>query len=246
MSGHSKWSTIKRKKAKVDAERGKTFTRLIKEITTAARQGGGDENANTRLRSAVLAAKSANMPQTNIERAIKKGTGELPGVVYEEKTYEGYGAGGVAILIETLTDNTNRTTSDVRHLLSKHGGSLGENGCVAWMFEKKGLIAVNKNASEEETLMDIAIEAGAEDLTVEEDVYEIVTLPDQFVAVKEALEKANIPLDSEEITMIPKTTVKVEGKSAEQVLRLMEALEDNEDVQNVHSNFDIDESDLEV
>ncbi|MBN2105456.1 YebC/PmpR family DNA-binding transcriptional regulator [bacterium] len=246
MSGHSKWSTIKRKKAKVDAERGKTFTKLIKEITTAARQGGGDENANTRLRSAVMAAKAANMPQANIERAIKKGTGELPGVVYEEKTYEGYGAGGVAILIDTLTDNTNRTTSDVRHLLSKHGGSLGENGCVAWMFEKKGLIVIDKNKSEEELLMDIAIEAGAEDLTIEEDVYEIITLPDQFIAVKEALGKAKIPLASDEITMIPKTTVKIEGKAAEQVLRLMEALEENEDIQHVYSNFDIDEADLEA
>jgi len=246
MSGHSKWSTIKRKKAKVDAERGKIFTKLIKEITTSARQGGGDENSNARLRSAVMAAKAANMPQANIERAIKKGTGELPGVVYEEKTYEGYGPEGVAILIDTLTDNTNRTTSDVRHLLSKHGGSLGENGCVAWMFEKKGLIAVSKETVQEETLMDIAIDAGAEDITAEEDVFEVVTLPDDFHKVKEALEKENITTVSDEITMIPKTTVKVEGKSAEQVLKLMDALEDNEDIQAVYSNFDIDEADLEA
>jgi YebC/PmpR family DNA-binding regulatory protein len=244
MSGHSKWSTIKRKKAKIDAERGKVFTKLIKEITTAARQGGGDEDANPRLRSALLAAKAANMPLANIERAVKKGTGELPGVIYEEKTYEGYGTNGVAIMIDTLTDNTNRTTSDVRHLLSKYGGSLGENGCVSWMFEKKGYLTVNREDIEEEVLMDIAIEAGAEDIGSEEDIYEIITMPDNFLAVKEALEKANISASSAELTMIPKTMIKIGGKAAESVLKLMDALEDNEDVQQVYSNFDIEETEI--
>ena len=242
MSGHSKWSTIKRKKEKADAERGKTFTKFIKEITTAARIGGGDENANPRLRSAVLAAKSANMPHSNIEKAIKKGTGELPGVVYEEKSYEGYGPGGVAILIDTLTDNTNRTTSDVRHLLTKYQGNLGETGCVSWMFEKKGLIAVKKTDCEEERLMDIVLDAGAEDMTSEEDVYEIISPPEQFMTVKEALDSNQIATVSAEIAMLPKTSVKVEGKQLEQVLKLLEALDDSDDVQQVHSNFDMDDS----
>ena len=241
MSGHSKWSTIKRKKGKADAERGKIFTKLIKEITQAARQGGGDENANPRLRSAVLAAKSANMPQTNIERAIKKGTGELPGVTYEEKSYEGYGPGGVAVMIDALTDNTNRTTGEVRHLLSKYNGNLGETGCVGWMFEKKGLIVINTSDCDEEKLMDIALEAGADDISTEEDVFEVLTSPDDFVAVKEALDAASIPVVSAEVTMLPQNTVKVEGKQAEQVLKLMDALEDNDDVQQVYANFDIDE-----
>ena len=244
MSGHSKWSTIKRKKEKADAERGKIFTKLIREITTAARQGGGDENANPRLRTAILAAKAANMPQANIEKAIKKGTGELPGVVYEEKTYEGYGPGGVAIMIDTLTDNTNRTTSEVRHILTKHQGNLGESGCVSWMFEKKGLIAVNRQDCDEDKLMEVVLEAGAEDMTTEEDVYEIISLPENFTRVKEALDASNIPTVSAEITMIPKTTVKVDGKQAEQILKLMEALEDSDDVQQVYSNFDIDEKDI--
>lgn len=245
MSGHSKWNTIKRKKEKADAERGKIFTKFIKEITTAARMGGGDENANPRLRSAILAAKSANMPQANIEKAIKKGTGELPGVVYEEKSYEGYGPGGVAILIDTLTDNTNRTTSDVRHALTKYQGNLGESGCVSWMFEKKGLIAVKQQDCDEERLMDISLDAGAEDITVEDDVYEIVTQPDHFTKVKEALDSNEIPTVSAEITMLPKTTVKVEGKQLEQVFKLMEALEDSDDIQQVYSNFDMDDSDHE-
>ncbi len=244
MSGHSKWSTIKRKKEKADAERGKIFTKLIREITTAARQGGGDESANPRLRTAILAAKAANMPQANIEKAIKKGTGELPGVVYEEKTYEGYGPGGVAIMIDTLTDNTNRTTSEVRHILTKHQGNLGESGCVSWMFEKKGLIAVNRQDCDEDKLMEVVLEAGAEDMTTEEDVYEIISLPENFTRVKEALDASNIPTVSAEITMIPKTTVKVDGKQAEQILKLMEALEDSDDVQQVYSNFDIDEKDI--
>lgn len=239
MSGHSKWSTIKRKKAAKDAERGKVFTKLIKEITTAARQGGGDETSNTRLRSAVLAAKDANMPQQNIDRAIKKGTGELPGVVYEEKTYEGYGPGGVAILIDALTDNTNRTTAEVRHILSRYNGNLGESGCVAWMFEKKGLITVHVNDCTEDRLMEIVVEAGAEDVMRDEDEYEIITAPDDFNHVMQALKDANVPTVSAEITMVPKSTITVEGKYAEQVLRLMEALDDNDDIQQVYSNFDL-------
>jgi YebC/PmpR family DNA-binding regulatory protein len=241
MSGHSKWSTIKHKKEKIDAERGKVFTRLIREITTAARQGGGDELANPRLRTAVLAAKAANMSLANIDRAVKKGTGELPGVVYEEKTYEGYGPGGVAVLIETQTENTNRTTSDVRHLLSKHGGNLGEGGCVSWMFEKKGLFVVLVTACEEERLMELVLEAGGEDLSRVDDVFEIITPPEMFTQVKAALDGQSIPIESSEITMIPKTTIKVTGKQAEQNLRLMESLEEYDDVQHVYSNFDIDE-----
>jgi YebC/PmpR family DNA-binding regulatory protein len=246
MSGHSKWSTIKHKKEKIDAERGKIFTRLIREITTAARQGGGDELANPRLRTAVLAAKGANMPLANIDRAIKKGTGELPGVVYEEKTYEGYGPGGVAVLIETQTENNNRTTSDVRHLLSKHGGNLGEGGCVSWMFEKKGLFIVPASACEEDRLMELVLEAGGEDLSRVDDVFEIITPPEAFNQVKAALEGQSLPVESSEITMIPKTTIKVSGKQAEQNLRLMESLEEYDDVQHVYSNFDIDEKEAQL
>jgi YebC/PmpR family DNA-binding regulatory protein len=244
MSGHSKWSTIKHKKAKIDAERGKVFTKLIREITTAARQGGGDENANPRLRSALLAAKAANMPAANVERAVKKGTGELPGVVYEEKIYEGYGPGGVAVMIQTLTDNPNRTTSEVRHELTRHAGNMGESGCVSWMFENKGLIFVNKTDCGEDRLMELALDAGADDMTVEEESYEIVCPPALFNKVKEILEAQKIPITSSEITYVPKTSVKVEGKQVEQVLKLMEALEELDDVQNVHSNFDIDMKEL--
>ena len=246
MSGHSKWSTIKRKKEKADAQRGKIFTKFIREITTAARLGGGDEDSNPRLRSAVIAAKSANMPASNIEKAIQKGTGELPGVVYEEKSYEGYGPGGVAILIDTLTDNTNRTTSEVRHLLTKYSGNLGEAGCVSWMFDKKGLIAIDRASCDEERLMDLILEAGAEDMTVEDDVYEILTDPDDFANVKEAIDEAQIPTQSAEITRIPKSTVKVEGNQAQQTLKLMEALEESDDIQQVYSNFDIDEKEAET
>ncbi|RKY76103.1 YebC/PmpR family DNA-binding transcriptional regulator [candidate division KSB1 bacterium] len=240
MSGHSKWSTIKRKKAKVDAQKGKIFTKLIKEIITAAREGGGDETCNPRLRVAVDAAKAANMPHANIEKAIKRGTGELPGVVYEERVYEGYGPGGVAIMVETLTDNINRTTAEVRHLLSKYNGNLGENNCVSWMFEKKGVFIVGKDACEEERLMEIVLEAGADDLSGDEEVYEIECAPEEFNNVKTALEKENIPILSAEITMNPKNSVKVEGKDLEQVLKLLDALEDNDDVQKVHSNFEFD------
>jgi len=245
MSGHSKWSTIKRKKAKEDAKRGQVFTKLIREITTAARLGGGDEETNPRLRSAIDDAKSANMPQSNIERAIKKGTGELPGVVYEEKIYEGYGPGGVAIMIDTLTDNNNRTTSEVRHILTKYNGNLGESGCVSWMFDKKGLLTVNKNEIGEDELMELVLEAGAEDMSTEEDVYEIVTSPEDFDQVKEKIKAKGVSLVSSELTMIPKNTVKVEGKEVKSVLALMDSLDECDDVQKVYSNFDIDESEIE-
>jgi YebC/PmpR family DNA-binding regulatory protein len=242
MSGHSKWSTIKHKKGKKDAERGKIFTKLIKEITTAARQGGGDEGSNPRLRTAVLAAKAVNMPIANIDRAVKKGTGELPGVSYEEKTYEGYGPGGIAIMIESLTDNTNRTTSEIRHLLTRYGGNLGELGCVSWMFAKKGLILVNRQGLEEDRLMELSLDAGAEDMSTEQDVFEIITAPDALEKVRQALEAGKVPVASAEITMIPSTTIRLEGKQAEQMLKLMEMLDDYEDVQHVYANFDIDES----
>ncbi|HEX9653602.1 MAG TPA: YebC/PmpR family DNA-binding transcriptional regulator [bacterium] len=245
MSGHSKWATIKRKKAKIDAERGKLFTRLIKDITIAAREGGGDESSNPRLRSAVLAAKGANMPAANIDRAIKKGTGELPGVVYEEGVLEGYGPGGVAIYIEVLTDNRKRTVADVRHIITKYGGNLAESGAVAWTFEKKGLITVPKSASTEDDLFMVVTDAGAEDLKTETDAFEITTSIDALEKVKHALESSKIKYDSAHVTMLPKNTIKVEGKEAEQLLRLMDMLEDNEDVQNIYSNFDIDISVME-
>jgi len=240
MSGHSKWATIKRKKAKTDAQRGKVFTKLIKEIIVAARQGGGDESSNARLRSAIIAARAANMPVANIERAIKKGTGELEGQSYEEVTYEGYGPGGAAILIETLTDNKNRTVADLRHHLSKHGGNLGESGCVAWMFEKKGLISINAQAVDEDELMMLILDAGAEDLKLEDGSFEIYCSPENFEAVKSALEQSQHTIESAEITMLPKNTVKIEGAQADKLLKLMEILEDHDDVQQVYSNFDID------
>lgn len=246
MSGHSKWSTIKHKKAAQDAKRGKVFTKLIKEITVAARLGGGDPGANPRLRAAIAAAKAANMPKNNIERAIKKGTGELEGVSYEEVTYEGYGPGGVAVLVETITDNRQRTVADIRHIFSKRGGSLGEPGSVAWMFEKKGLIVVEKDKAEEETLLDLALEAGAEDLKEQETEWEVITEPGAFEQVKAALEQAGMPLESAEITMVPINTVKVEDEQkAVQLMRLMESLEDNDDVQHVYANFDIPDQILE-
>jgi len=245
MSGHSKWSTIKRKKGKADAERGKIFTRLIKDITVAARNGGGDETANPRLRSAVAVAKSANMPSTNIERAIKKGTGELPGVIYEEGTLEGYGPAGVALYIEILTDNRNRTVADVRHSLTKYGGNLAESGAVAWMFEKKGLITVPSEGLDEEAILMAVMEAGAEDLKSEEGFFEIVSSTEDLVKVKETLESSGIKYDSANLTMYPKNTIKVEGNHAESLLKILDALEDLDDVQNVYSNFDIDMSVLE-
>lgn len=245
MSGHSKWSTIKRKKGKADAERGKIFTRLIKDITMAARNGGGDETANPRLRSAVAAAKTANMPSSNIDRAIKKGTGDLPGVVYEEGVLEGYGPAGVALYIEILTDNRNRTVADVRHSLTKHGGNLAESGAVAWMFEKKGLITIPSEGLNEEELLLVVMDAGAEDLKSEEGFFEIVSSTEDLEKVKATLESSGIKYDSANLTMYPKNTIKLEGNHAESLLKILDTLEDLDDVQNVYSNFDIDMSVLE-
>jgi len=241
MSGHSKWSSIKHKKGAADAKRGRVFTRLIKEITVAARMGGGDPNANPRLRTAILAAKSENMPKDNIERGIKKGTGELEGVSYEENTYEGYGPGGAAVFIESLTDNKNRAVADIRHIFSKNGGNLGENGCVAWMFDKKGYILIEKNGADEETIMEVSIEAGAEDVREEESCFEVISTPDDFEAVKAAIETAAIPFQEAEVTMLPQSSANLQGKEAEQMIRLMDALEDCEDVQKVYTNADIPE-----
>jgi len=241
MSGHSKWSSIKHKKGATDAKRGKIFTKLIKEITVAARMGGGDPDANPRMRTAIAAAKSENMPKDNIERAIKKGTGELEGVNYEESTYEGYGPGGAAVFIESVTDNKNRAVADIRHIFSKHGGNLGENGCVAWMFDKKGYIAIEKKAVNEDSLMETAIEAGAEDVREDNGSFEIITEPDDFESVKTAIDKAAIPSIDAEITMLPQSTTNLEGKQALQMVKLMEALDDCDDVQKVYTNADIPE-----
>ena len=240
MSGHSKWSTIKRKKGANDAKRGKIFTKLIKEITIAARMGGGDPDGNPRLRSAIIAAKAENMPKDNIERAIKKGTGDLEGAAYEEILYEGYGPGGVAVLVETMTDNKNRTVADVRHFFAKSGGNLGESGCVAWMFDKKGSIIVDREGVDEDELMEVAIEAGAEDVIEEETTFQILTEPDDFNAVVAALDDKGIRYAEASISMIPKNTIEVtEEKTARSLLKLLDNLEDNDDVQKVHANFDI-------
>ena len=240
MSGHSKWATTRRKKAAIDSKRGKMFTKITKEITVAARMGGGDADGNPRLRTAIDKARGVSMPQDNIKRAIQKGTGELPGVAYEEVTYEGYGPNGVAIFIEVMTDNRNRTVSEIRHALEKLGKGMGENGCVSWMFHKKGSIVVNKGAADEEKLMELALEAGAEDMQVEDDTFVITTVPGDFEKVKKALDAAGIAQEVAEVTMVPQTYVKLEGqKEAAQMMRLMEALEDNDDVQNVYANFDI-------
>lgn len=239
MSGHSKWSSIKHKKAATDAKRGKIFTKLIKEITVAARMGGGDMDANPRLRTAVQAAKSENMPKDNIERAIKKGTGELEGVNYEESIYEGYGPGGAAVLVESLTDNKNRTVADIRSIFGKNGGNLGENGCVAWMFDKKGYIAIESKSVDEDVLMEAALDAGAEDIKEDNSNYEIITAPADFEAVKDAIDKASIPYIDAEVTMLPQTTANLAGREAEQMVRLMEMLEDCDDVQKVYTNADI-------
>ncbi len=241
MSGHSKWSTIKRKKGAADAKRGKIFTKLIKEITVAARMGGGDPEANPRLRTAIAAAKSENMPKDNITRAIKKGTGELEGVNYEESTYEGYGPGGVAILVESLTDNKNRAVADIRHIFNKHGGNLGENGCVSWMFDKKGYINIEKSVIDEDSLMEVALEAGAEDVREDGDNFEVITAPEDFESVKQAIEKASISYVEAEVTMLPQNITSLKGKEAEQMIRLMDALDDCEDVQKVYTNADIPE-----
>lgn len=240
MSGHSKWSTIKRKKGANDAKRGKIFTKLIKEITIAARMGGGDPEGNPRLRSAVTAAKGENMPKENIDRAIKKGTGDLDGAVYEEILYEGYGPGGVAVLVETMTDNKNRTVADIRHFFAKSGGNLGESGCVGYMFDKKGTVSVAKEGVTEEQLMDLALEAGAEDVVEEEDSFQIVTAPEAFNDVVDRLEKSNVKFNEASLSMVPKNSIEVtEEKTARSLLRLLENLEDHDDVQKVHANFDI-------
>jgi len=241
MSGHSKWSTIKHKKGATDAKRGKIFSKLIKEITVAARTAGGDPAMNPRLRTAVQTAKSENMPKDNIERAIKKGTGELEGVEYEESIYEGYGPGGAAILIESLTDNKNRAVADIRHILTKTGGNLGSAGCVSYMFDKKGYLVIEKAAADEDVVMETALDAGAEDMREDGDNYEIITDPQDFEAVKAAVDAALIPCIDAEITMLPQTTANLQGKEAEQMIRLMEALEDCDDVQKVYTNADIPE-----
>ncbi len=239
MSGHSKWSTIKHKKGAMDAKRGKIFTKLIKEITVAARMGGGDPNSNPRLRSAIQAAKGENMPKDKLERAIKKGTGELEGENYEEFNYEGYGPGGAAVLIESVTDNKNRTVADIRHIFSKNGGNLGENGCVGWMFDKKGYIVVEKKVAGEDLIMETAIDAGADDVREDGDNFEVITAVEDFEAVKDALESASITSIETEVTMLPQTTVNLSGKEAEQMVRLMEMLDDCDDVQKVYTNADI-------
>ncbi len=244
MSGHSKWHTIKHKKGAADAKRGKIFTRLTREITVAARDGGGDPDMNARLRKAVSDAKAANMPNDNIDRAIKRGTGELEGVNYDEITYEAYGPGGVAILIETMTDNRNRTVADLRHLLSKNNGNLGESGSVSWLFDRKGYIVVGKSSKSEEELFEIAIEAGAEDLKDDGESFEIFTDQEVFQDVKEAFETAGIEADVAEVSMIPQNFVKLEGADAQQMLKLYEILDDHDDVQNVYANFDIDDSEI--
>jgi YebC/PmpR family DNA-binding regulatory protein len=240
MSGHSKWATIRRKKEGKDAARGRVFTRLIKEITVAARMGGGDETGNPRLRTAVLAAKTANMPAANIERGIKKGTGELPGTVYEEIVYEGYGPGGVALLIETVTDNRNRTVSEIRHILAKRGGSLGSAGSVNWMFERRGVITVPAGAANEDRLLELLLDLGVEDIRQEEDVFEVVCEPEALENAKGVLDRAKIQMISAEISMIPQSFVRVEGNQADAMLKLMDDLDDHDDVQKVSSNFDID------
>ncbi len=240
MAGHSKWAQIKRKKAVTDARRGQLWTRLLKEITVAARLGGGDPDGNPRLRAAIQEAKGSNVPSDNIDRAIKRGTGELEGVSYDEVSYEGYGPGGVAILIEVMTDNKNRTVAEIRHLFAKNGGSLGEHGCVAWMFDKRGLFAIDKREMSEEQFMELALELGASDISIEDETYEIYSEPEQFAAIREELEARQIPLVSKELAMLPQSQIEVEADKASQLLRLMEALEDQEDVQNVWANFDID------
>jgi YebC/PmpR family DNA-binding regulatory protein len=239
MSGHSKWANIKHRKGAADAKRGKVFTKLIKEIITAARIGGGDINANPRLRAAVIAAKAENMPKDNWERAIKKGTGDLEGVNYEESTYEGYGPGGAAILVDALTDNKNRAVSEIRHALTKHGGNMGESGCVAWMFDKKGYLVVEKSAVDEETLMEKALEAGAEDVRDDGDSFEVICAPEDYEDVKEAIDTAGIATVAAEVTMLPQNMTPVDGEAAAKLIRLIDALEDCDDVQKVYTNADL-------
>ena len=244
MSGHSKWSTIKRKKGAADAKRGVVFTQVSKDITLAARECGGAPEMNPVLRLAIKKAKIANMPSANIERAINKGIGNLPGVKYENFVYEGYGPGGVAIFLEVLTDNKKRTVADIRHLMSKHGGNLGENGSVAWMFDKRGQIIIHASAGEEDDVFESALDCGAEDFEVEEDIFLIFTDPTELISVKDKLEEKGFSIHSAEVEMVPKNLQKVEKKDVEKILQLMEDLEENEDIKNVFANFDIDKSDL--
>lgn len=244
MSGHSKWATIKHKKGALDAKRGRIFTKIIKEITVAARISGGDPDANPRLRTAILAAKAENMPADNIKRAIQKGTGELPGSVYEESVYEGYGPGGVAMMLDVATDNKNRTLSEIRHIFGKHGGNLGANGCVAWIFTKKGYIVLGKEKADEETLLNLVTDAGAEDLVDDGSNWEVFSPPESFHQVVDRLKAAKLEPTVAEVSMVPQNYVKLSGKNAGQMLRLMEELEDHEDVQHVHANFDIEEAEL--
>jgi YebC/PmpR family DNA-binding regulatory protein len=246
MSGHSKWHSIKHKKAAADAKRGKIFTSLIKEITVAARISGGDPDGNPRLRSAILAAKAVNMPSENIKRAIQKGTGELPGQSYEDATYEGYGPGGIAMLVEAVTDNKNRTVSEIRHVFAKHGGNLGESGCVAWMFHKKGYIVVDKAKADEDTLLSIALEAGADDMKESGSTFEIYTGPENYEAVVGALKKNHIEIATSEVSMIPQSYTKLQGKPAQQMIKLMEALDEHDDVQKIHANSEIEDAELEA
>ena len=246
MSGHSKWHSIKHKKGAADARRGKVFTRIIKELTVAARVGGGDADSNPRLRTVIADAKAANMPAENIKRAIRRGTGEEPGVTYEEATYEAYGPGGAALLIEVLTDNTNRAVGEIRHLLSKHGGNLGTANSVAWMFAKQGHLVIDKDGADEETLMTAAIDAGADDFREEADSWEVVTPPEAFEAVLAAVRQAGVEPLSARLALLPQSYVKVEGPAARQILKLMEVLEDHDDVQHVWSNFDVDAREIEA
>jgi YebC/PmpR family DNA-binding regulatory protein len=240
MSGHSKWSTIKHKKGAADAKRGKIFTRIIREIAIAAKMGGGDPNGNPRLRTAILAAKDANMPKDNIEKAIKKGTGELEGQSYEDFMFEGYGAAGVAIIVEGSTDNRNRTMPEIRHLFSKYNGNMGETGCVAWMFETKGIILIAAEDQDEDEIMECALEAGAEDMEADDGYFQIKTPPEDLMSVRETMEAKGIKIESASLQRIPNATIRVEGKDAEKVLKLTSALEDHDDVSNVYANFDID------
>ena len=246
MSGHSKWHTIKHKKGAADAKRGKIFTRIIKELTVAARNGGGDPNSNPRLRTVIAEAKSVNMPADNIKRAVQRGTGELPGVSYEEITYEAYGPAGVAIMIEVLTDNKNRTVGEMRHALSKYGGNLGEANSVAWMFEKKGYIVVEKSKADEDRLMSAVIDAGADDMRDDDDNWEIVTPPDAYEGVLEAVKALGIEPAASEIAMLPQNYIKLEGKSAQQMVKLMDVLEEHEDTKKVWTNADIEEKEIEA
>ena len=246
MSGHSKWHSIKHKKAATDAKRGKIFTKVTKEIIVAARLGGGDPDSNPRLRTALQAARAANLPHDNIKRSIKKGTGELPGQNFEPATYEGYARGGVAVLVETLTDNRNRTVAELRYIFSKSGGSLGETGCVNWMFGRRGCLMVGQSGVSEERLLEVALESGAEDIQIVGDNFVIYTPVEAFEDVKQALEAASLPVRSSDLALVPQNAVPVEGKEAEATLKLIEVLEDHDDVQNVYSNFDIDETEMEA